>query len=642
VSSLPQNAERSVGAAAALVAGLALLLYRSTLLPGFDFGDSASFQTMAGSIDLTPRDGYPLYYAVASVFAWLVGDPARAMNLASAVAAALACGLLVMVAFELSGSLPAAIAAALFFGGSYTFWSQSILAEVYALHILLVLLTLLLLLAWQRDPAFRRLSLFLAVYALAFGNHLSMILLAPAFVCFLVQAAPDGWRQLFRWQTVAVAAAFAAAGACQYLWNLRALWVAPVPPAGLLDGLATFWFDVTKSDWRETMVLQVPGVMAVERLKMYAFDVRQQFGSLPIVAAVAGAVYLWRVNRPRAFLLLLIWLVTVAFAFGYNVGDAYVFLLPSHLALALLMAPGIVAIGGLGGRARLQPTLVLGAGAAMIALAGFRIYSEYPALDRSGDTRPTQTLQALTAGIDERNSVLLTDLNWQIQNGLTYFGNYVRPEVAYIRLPEVALYAPALIRDNFEIGRTVTATQRAADWLRAAYGPLYDVRPDSRAPGPGIAELTRDLPNGTRWVLCALRPTREFPLDVDDVRSAMSHLMGRNDLPIGLDDYAVAAGVVGQPVVLARTASTPFKVSVDLEGLRVDVRMDSWLAFDTIRRMGFGHVITGRTHALIVERGISFAALDERGRVLRSGYAAGIYAPQPRFLVSPATARDVR
>ena len=36
------------------------------------------------------------------------------------------------------GSLLAAVAAALLFAGSYTFWSQAVIAEVYALHLLLV------------------------------------------------------------------------------------------------------------------------------------------------------------------------------------------------------------------------------------------------------------------------------------------------------------------------------------------------------------------------------------------------------------------------------------------------------------------------------------------------------------------------
>jgi hypothetical protein len=61
--------------------------------------------------------------------------------------------------------------------------------------------------------------------------------------------------------------------------------------------------------------------------------------------------------------------------------------------------------------------------------------------------------------------------------------------------------------------------------------------------------------------------------------------------------------------------------------------MESWLAADTIRRMGFGHVIAGREHTMIVERGVSFVAFDDRGRPIRTAYASNIFAPQPRFLV---------
>jgi hypothetical protein len=357
---------------------------------------------------------------------------------------------------------------------------------------------------------------------------------------------------------------------------------------------------------------------------------------VPPLLAALGALYLALVNRPRALVLAMIWLVTVGFAFGYNVGDAYVFLLPSHLVIALLVAPGVVGASRLVRPSAIQRTAAPALGAAMAAVACVRIYADYPALDRSGDRRPEQTLQALTAGIDERNTVLLTDMNWQIQNGLTYFGNYVRPEVAYIRAPEVLLYAPALLRDNFEIGRGITATQRAADALRAAYGPLFDIHEDARAPAAGIADLARGLPAGTRWVLCVLRPTREFVIDVRDLRAAFEILTGRSELPVALDDYAVAAGTVGRPPIVARTSAAPFRASVDLDGVRVEVRMDSWLAFDTIRRMGFGHVLASRQHTLIVERGISFAAFDDSGTVVRSGYAAGIFAPQPRFLVTPA------
>jgi hypothetical protein len=67
--------------------------------------------------------------------------------------------------------------------------------------------------------------------------------------------------------------------------------------------------------------------------------------------------------------------------------------------------------------------------------------------------------------------------------------------------------------------------------------------------------------------------------------------------------------------------------------------MDSWLKSDAIRRMGFGHVIAARQHSLIVERGVSFVALDDRGTAIRTAYAANIFAPQARYLIDGDTVR---
>jgi len=188
-------------AGALFVAILAFLLYRATLLPGVDLGDTPSFQVMAGAPAITPRDGYPLYFAIGRLFVLASGgDWARALNLASAVEAAIACGLIVLVGAELSGSLLPGMAAASLFAGSYTFWSQAVVAEVYALHIALITLTLLMLVRWDRRPTAGRLACFLASYALAFGNHLTMILLAPVYAVFVV--ARSGWRTAFAGRTL--------------------------------------------------------------------------------------------------------------------------------------------------------------------------------------------------------------------------------------------------------------------------------------------------------------------------------------------------------------------------------------------------------------------------------------------------------
>lgn len=616
--------------AGVVVAVLAFLLYRATLLPGLELGDSASFQVRAGSPVITPRDGYPLYFAVGSLFVRATGDdPARALNLASAALGAVASGLIAVVAAELAGSVFAGAAAALLFAGSYTFWSQAVIAEVYTLHVLLVALTLLLLLQWSREPTTGRLAWCFAVYAASFGNHLSMVLLAPAYAVFLLAAAPGGWRTMVTPRTIALAGGLAVAGGAQYLWNFSALWHAPAPPRDLLAAISAFWFDVTKSDWRDTMVLRLPSSQFVERLWMYAFDVRQQFGVVGPAVAAAGAVQLIATRPRHAALVFTAYGAGVVFALGYNVGDAHVFFLQSHLMLALLVAPGLVLIDR-----------VMTARGAIVALAlilaGARIYREYPALDRSRDRRPTEVLEALTSGLDERHAVLLSDLDWQLENGLNYFARTTRPDLLYGRLADVMLYAPALIRDNVEVGRRVVVHDRARSRLDAAYGPLLSSTRDDSVAVARLIDLLRDLPRGTPYVLCVLRPAREFSLDESDLSGSLRLLTGERVNAAGSDDYSVVAGVLGAEPALRRSSRRPFRATASLGGVPVEVRMESWLAFDTIRRMGFGHVIARHRHALIVERGVSFVAFDAAGRVVRSGYTSGIYAPQPRFIVQLA------
>ena len=629
-------------AAGAAIAAVSFALYYATLLPGFDFGDTGFLQTTVGERTITPRNGYPLYFAVGGIFLWLTrAEPAYALNLASAVEGAIACGLLVLVAAELSGSLLAAVGASLLFAVSYTFWSQAIIAEVYSLHMVFVALTLLLLLRWAHRPTVARLALFFAVYAAGFGNHLAMILLMPGYTLFLLLADPPGWRAVVRPQIIALALVIALAASLQYVWNLRALWLWPNTPPSLVEAMQTFWFDVTKTDWRETMVMHVPDSMVRRRLAMYWFDVLQQFGWTILIAPL-GLAWLARSDWRRGLLLLALYLVNVAFAFGYSVGDTHVFYLPSHVMLALLTAPGIVALGQLAATVlpracvRARAHTVAASCAGLIAVGAIRAHADYPALDRSRDRRPAEVLGPLTSGIDDRHAILIAELNWQLVNGLAYFGKVMRPDMSYAWLPDVLLYAPALVADNVAIGRDVALTERAEATLTRAYGPLLPAAPDRRVHAGTISELVRDLPRGTRYVLCVLKPTREFAIDAGDLDDAIRVLTGGTSAPgIGVPqgDYAAVAGVTGQPPALSTGSSQPFRERVWLDRVPVDVRMESWLEFDTIRRMGFAQVVAAHRHTLIVERGVSFVAFDADGTPLRLGYAAGIFAAQPRYLV---------
>ena len=615
-----------------LTAAAAFLLYHATLLPGFDFGDTGSLQTAVSTTLITPRDGYPLYFAIGRLAIWLTrAEPARALNLASAFAAAVACGLAALVAAELSGMAAAGAAAALLFATSYTFWSQAVIAEVYALHIAFAAGSTLLALRWADRPTTARLAAFFVVYAFGFGNHLSMILLMPGLAIFLLLSAPDGWRSMIAPRIVGLALACAAAGALQYAWNIRTMYLLPNPPDSVVETLQRFWFDVTKSDWRDTMVMTVPRALLSDRAAMYWFDLRQQFGAAGPAIAAVGLAALAAANWRRALLVALLFAVNAAFAFSYNVGDAHVFYLPSHLFVAILCAPAIAFA------ARLVPRGGAAAAALLAAYACVRGYQDFPALDRSMDHRPEQVVAGFTSGLDDRRSILVEDLNWQVQNGLSYYASVTRPEVAWARMPDVLLYAPALVADNAAIGREVTLTERARTDAEAAYAPLFRIVRDARAPAPPLSDAAAGLPPGTRYVVTILRPSRDLAIDRAELSRFLHALTGRSIALPDLD-YAVIGGVTGQPPALDVQKARAFRQRLRIDQTDVEVRMDAWLPFDTIRRMGFGHVIAARQHTLIVERGVSFAAFDAGGRPVRTAYASNIFAPQPRYLVSAAAA----
>ena len=94
--------------------------------------------------------------------------------------------------------------------------------------------------------------------------------------------------------------------------------------------------------------------------------------------------------------------------------------------------------------------------------------------------------------------------------------------------------------------------------------------------------------------------------------------------------YTVIVGRVGERPVMVASQDHPYRVRTQMANDYFDVRMESWLPTDTIRRAGFGHVIVNRRHALTLERGISFIALGPDGSPV---YESGPFAPLRGYIV---------
>ena len=100
-------------AAACIVATIVFWAYTRTLLPGVDLGDTGGFQAAVLWPEHSARRAYPLYYTLAAPFirTTSAGNPARGLNLFSALWAAIAAGLFAFFSGRLTkspiaGSLP--------------------------------------------------------------------------------------------------------------------------------------------------------------------------------------------------------------------------------------------------------------------------------------------------------------------------------------------------------------------------------------------------------------------------------------------------------------------------------------------------------------------------------------------------------
>ncbi|HEX5110273.1 MAG TPA: DUF2723 domain-containing protein [Vicinamibacterales bacterium] len=623
-------------AAAVLVATIAFVAYTRTLLPGVDLGDTGGFQAAVTWPETTARQAYPLYYGLATPFVKTVspGNPARGLNLFSAVFGAAAVGLLTWVIAGVSRSVAGGAAGALFLAFSYTFWSQAVIAEVYTLHLALAGACLAALQAFAARPTRSRLAIVCAIYALAFGNHLSTILLLVPFLVFVVMAHPQP-RELFRPQVVAMALVIAAAGALQYTPNLLATWSSIEAPALAHDRVAAFWFDVTKSDWRATMVLGAQP--AADRIGMWAWDARQQFGAAGLLLAAAGAVRLWWLSRAWAALVWLAYAINTAFAITYNVGDTHVFFLPGHFFTAFAIGAAIsvptgAPSGAEGGNRPALRWLQATAVAVALCYASFRGWETWPAADRHRDARGEQLAARMFSGLSDQTDLLVARMNWDQENALRYAGRFERRDVAWVRLLQVLPHFPRLVSDNRSLGRDIVLTADAMATVMAAYDGYFPLVRDEVPPAPTLSESIDRLPRGTPYVLSVLTPVSVHRYNPSDVEQAMRQLAGGRDITPPTMAYEVVAGLSGEAPSFRRSSDRPFHAQTTLLGDRLTIRMDAWLPTDTFRRGGFGHVLRGRDRVLFIERGASLVWFSANGTPV-AAYAGGLYAPQPRFRI---------
>lgn len=326
------------------MSALALAVYIATLAPGLTFENSGTdggdLITAAWTLGVPHPPGYPTY----TLLAWLatrlpVGTIAYRVNLLSAVSAALAVGLLCRNAQILlrgqKHSLLLSAASALTLAFSPLCWSQAVISEVYALLALFASLLLWLLLRWRAGAAVGTLWLAGLVLGLGLGNHLTLLFVAPAALVLLWPQR----RRLFRLRVLAPAAMLLALGLATYAYLPLAARLRPPVNWGNPKTWKGFLWVVT-ADQYQPFVFGLPLADVPERIGAWAWRFGGQFGWWGLVIVLTGGSWWWR--RDRRFLAFsLTWILPLAiYAFFYDTGDSYIYLLPPLMLLALWWGGG--------------------------------------------------------------------------------------------------------------------------------------------------------------------------------------------------------------------------------------------------------------------------------------------------------------
>ncbi len=336
-------------------------LYAAMSAPELDWGDAGESQLAAWTAGLSHPTGYPLFLILGWLWTHtlaLIGvEPTRAMTLFSVVcgAASVACIVPATTALlkrtvpnsEKAGILPGLLTA-IAFGLSPTFWSQALLAEVYTLHVLLLVLFLWVL--WEEKP---RWGLAAFLYGLFLSHHRTAILWVPGLLLWLWLEA----RELFRPVPFLRLLGLVLLPQLAYLYiPLRGV-VTPYlqQPMGngetlsLYDGSFRAFVEhilgtVFAADvgLRESLAARLGRVWGLLILNV------SFFGLVPLVALVwsgrHGSGRTPRNGMPSAD----VWLLgsgvvfTILFGLFYAIGDVEVMFLPAWLALLWLAAIGVM------------------------------------------------------------------------------------------------------------------------------------------------------------------------------------------------------------------------------------------------------------------------------------------------------------
>lgn len=361
------------------VALLALIMYLITLAPSVDFIDAGELAAVTHTLGIAHPTGYPLF----TMMGWLwshipLGDEIYRMNVFSAVLCAVGVGIffkVILFAISLHQEKPkvqrgakkkpsvkaadkippdilkllVSAFGALAIGFSETYWSTALSIEVYSLHCLMLSITIYLFLrsmfakeegvTWWKKNKFLLLGAF--ALGITFTNHLTTILLAPAFLYLFF--AQNKFSKA-SWKKIGIMIPAFVCGLLPYLYlPLRAA-ASPSLNWGNPQTLERFLWHFSGKQYRVWIFSSTEA--AGRQFKFFMQTFPAEFGYILLPLILIGIFYAFKIKKQIGIFLLLLFIGCVLYSINYDIHDIESYFLLAYITSGIYAAIGFYAIVG--------------------------------------------------------------------------------------------------------------------------------------------------------------------------------------------------------------------------------------------------------------------------------------------------------
>ena len=280
------------------------VVFTITLLPYFwsapatvTLEDDGYFILAAYFNGVAHPPGYPLYTLLAHISTYIpYGSVALRVHMLSMIFGSVTCIFLWWVSCFIFREKRIAYLVALGFGFSDVFWSQSIIAEVYTLHVMLFTLTILtavcLLRACTDENKWLLLRLIFFLIGLGLSNHWPLFLLSMP--CLVALVWPQ--REIIIHNSLK-SIPYLLAGLLPYVWMVYRSQMNPeISFFGAINNLSDLWFYISRGAYAGIDTSPSAGLYDKLQFGLYFLqEIASQFGIFGSIFVITGFFYQWRI-----------------------------------------------------------------------------------------------------------------------------------------------------------------------------------------------------------------------------------------------------------------------------------------------------------------------------------------------------------